>query len=267
MNTTPNTEELAKAPVLTHLLELRRRLLICMVFFTLAFCIAYFFAQDIYAFLLQPLVKTFGETEQRRMIYTGLHEAFFTYLKLSFCTALFFTFPFILNQVWKFLAPGLYQHEKSSLRIFFWMTPFLFVAGAALAYYVVFPLAWHFFLGFETSAQETLVPVQLEPRVGEYLGLVIQLILAFGLSFELPVALLLLARIGMISAQDLSAWRRYAIVITFTFAALVTPPDLISQIALGTPIVLLYEMSILLIRWLEKRDARLQTQQTVAGNN
>lgn len=261
---TPDTEELAKAPILTHLLELRRRLLICLFFFFVAFGVAYFFAQDIYAFLMQPLVQSFGENQQRRMIYTGLHEAFFTYLKLSFCTALFFTFPFMLNQIWKFLAPGLYRHEKHSLRIFFWMTPFLFVTGAALAYYVVFPLAWQFFLGFETTAEQTLVPVELEPRVGEYLGLVIQLVLAFGLSFELPVALLLLARVGVLTARDLSEWRRYAIVITFAFAALVTPPDLVSQIALGTPIVLLYEISILLIRWMEKKDAQLRATETAA---
>ena|SRR3990167_7521 len=260
---TSDSAELAKAPLLSHLLELRRRLLVCMGFFILAFIGAYCFAQEIYAFLMQPLVHTFGSTEHRRMIYTGLHEAFLTYVKLSFFTALFVTFPFILNQLWKFLAPGLYTHEKSSLRIFFWMTPVLFLVGAALAYYVVFPLAWQFFLGFETTAEQTLVPVELEPRVGEYLSLVIQLILAFGACFELPVALMLLARIGLVTAASLRQWRRYAIVIAYTVAAFLTPPDVMSQLLLGTPIVLLYEVSILLIQWSEKRSHVLQPAASV----
>ncbi|WP_200821149.1 twin-arginine translocase subunit TatC [Oceanicoccus sp. KOV_DT_Chl] len=248
------------APLLTHLVELRKRLLLCFVFFAIVFGAAYLFAQDIYAFLLRPLLEVFGENQHRRMIFTGLHEAFFTYLKLSFFTAFFFTAPFFLNQIWKFLAPGLYNHEQKSLQIFFWLTPILFVLGASLAYFVVFPLAWQFFLGFETLAGDSAMAVELEPRVSEYLSLVIQLILAFGLSFELPVALILLAKTGLIDAQFLTEKRRYAIVITFAVAALITPPDLISQIALGMPVLILYEVAILLIRIMEKKQPKISVK-------
>lgn len=245
--------DLSRAPLLSHLLELRRRLLLCLLVFSVVFIGCYFIAEDIYHFLMQPLVKAFGEESGRRMIYTGLHEAFLTYLKLSFFAALFITLPIILMQIWRFIAPGLYRNEKRSLVILFGLTPLLFFLGAALAFYVVFPMAWSFFLGFESDAVAGALPVQLEARVSEYLGLVIQLILAFGLSFELPVILLLLAHTGIVTSASLIAARRYAIVGIYAVAAILTPPDLISQIALGTPVLLLYEMSIWLIRLSEKK--------------
>ena len=251
---TTDSLDLSRAPLLSHLLELRRRLLQCLLVFFVVFVGCYLIAEDIYHFLMQPLVQAFGEASGRRMIYTGLHEAFLTYLKLSFFAALFFTLPLILIQIWKFIAPGLYRSEKRAVSILFALTPILFLIGAALAFYVVFPMAWGFFISFESEAVAGALPVQLEARVSEYLGLVIQLILAFGLSFELPVVLLLMAHAGMIDSATLISGRRYAIVIIFAVAAFITPPDLISQIALGTPILLLYEMSIWMIRLQEKRN-------------
>lgn len=245
--------DLSRAPLLSHLIELRRRLLQCLFVFALVFVGCYLMAEQIYHFLMQPLVKAFGEESGRRMIYTGLHEAFLTYLKLSFFAALFITLPLILIQIWKFIAPGLYRTEQRSVSVLFVLTPVLFLLGAALAYYIVFPMAWGFFLSFESEAVAGSLPVQLEARVSEYLGLVIQLILAFGLSFELPVVLMLLASAGIITAENLAAGRRYAIVAIFGAAALITPPDLISQIALGTPVLLLYEASIWMIKLMEKR--------------
>lgn len=244
--------DLSKAPLLTHLIELRRRLIFCMLFFTLVFCGAYYFVELIYGFLMQPLAQAFDNPEERRMIYTGLHEAFFTYLKLSFYTALFFSIPLILIQLWKFIAPGLYSHERRSLVPAFLLTPVLFLMGASLAFFVIMPLAWEFFLGFERIGAENGVngvAVELEARVSEYLSLVIQLVLAFGLSFELPVLLYVLAKVGLVSAAFLREHRKHMIVLTFLVAAFITPPDLISQIALGTPILILYELSILMIKW------------------
>ena len=183
------------------------------------------------------------------MIYTGLHEAFFTYIKLAFFAAAFVALPFALNQVWKFLAPGLYKHERRSLKPAFFATPVLFLLGASLAFYVVFPLAWRFFLGFESPGVAGGVALELEARISEYLSLVTRLILAFGISFELPVLLLVLAKVGVVTAASLQEYRKHAIVASFLLAALITPPDLVSQIALGTPIILLYELSIRLIAW------------------
>lgn len=245
--------DLSKAPLLSHLLELRRRLMFCLAAFSTVFVACYLVAEPIYGFLMQPLVDAFGADSGRRMIYTGLQEAFLTYVKLAFFAALFLTLPLILIQVWKFTAPGLYRNEQRSLGKVFAFTPILFITGAALAYYLVFPLAWKFFLGFESSGADTGIPVQMETRVSEYLGLVIHMILAFGISFELPVLLYLLGEIGILSSSMLAENRRYAIVIVYAIAGVVTPPDLFSQIALGTPLLLLYEVSILLIRRSEQR--------------
>ncbi len=244
--------DLSRAPLLSHLLELRRRLLQCLLVLGVLFAICYLNAEAIYHFLMQPLADALGETSGRRMIYTGLHEAFLTYLKLSFFAAVFFTLPFLLIQLWRFITPGLYQHERRAATVLFSLTPILFLLGAALAYYLVFPMAWGFFISFESDATAGSLPVQLEARVSEYLGLVMQLVLAFGLSFELPVVLLLMAYAGLVKSATLASGRRYAILAIYTLAALITPPDLISQIALGTPIVILYEISIWLIRAIEK---------------
>jgi len=248
MNTTANTKKVDKAPLLTHLIELRRRLLYCFAFFALMFGVSYFFAEQIYQVLQQPLLQIFGPNSGRRMIYTGLHEAFFTYLKLAFFSATFCTLPIALIQVWRFIAPGMYQNEQKALSPLFIATPILFVLGSALAFYVVMPLAWEFFISFESLGQSDGISVELEAKMSEYLALVIRLILAFGLCFELPVFLLVLAKAGVIDADMLKEYRRHAIVVVFFIAALITPPDLISQIALGVPILLLYELSIILIQ-------------------
>ena len=254
----------SKAPLLSHLTELRTRLLRCLALFAVVFGISYYYSDWVYAFLTQPLAEAYGEESGRRMIYTGLHEAFFTYMKLSFFVALFVSIPFILNQVWKFLAPGLYAHEKKSLFPAFFATPVLFLAGSALAFHVIFPLAWKFFIGFETTGLDGGMPVELEARVGEYLSLVINLILAFGLSFELPVILLVLAKAGLVTANGLRAHRKHAIVLTFFVAALITPPDIISQIALGTPVLILYEFSIWLINFTNS-DALKKERDAIAS--
>jgi sec-independent protein translocase protein TatC len=237
-----------------HLLELRSRIIKSLIFFILAFIISYMNADKIYDFLLQPYVKALGESGigNKRLIFTALQETFITYLKLSFFSALFFSFPIFLIQIWKFIAPGLYSNEKKAILPFMIATPVLFLLGAFLAYYFIMPLAIKFFLSFESLTSQTSMPIQLEARVSEYLSLIMIFMLAFGLSFELPVLLILLATVGFIDSKYLSERRRYIIVIIFIIAAIITPPDPISQIGLAIPLMLLYEISILIIKHLEK---------------
>ena len=184
------------------------------------------------------------------MIYTALYEAFFTYLKVAFFGAVFFSFPMWATQLWLFVAPGLYRSEKRAILPFLIASPFLFVLGAAMVYYFIFPLAWQFFISFETPPGSGGIPVQLEAKVGEYLSLVMHLILAFGIAFQMPVLLTLLCRVGILSVESLRKGRRYAIVGMFVFAAIITPPDIISQIGLALPLILLYEISILAAVWM-----------------
>jgi sec-independent protein translocase protein TatC len=235
------------AALVTHFLELRRRLFYSLAVMGLAMMGAYALAPDIYAFLVRPLAASL-DGENRRLIYTGLTEAFLTYLRLSFWSAAMVTCPFILAQIWLFIAPGLYRSEKRAVFPFLIATPLLFWCGAAFAYYVVFPAAWHFFLGFEHPATPGGLPIQLEARVSEYLSLVTGLVFAFGVAFELPVLLLLLVRLGIIDATGLAAKRRYAILMAFIVAAVLTPPDVLSQLLLAIPLIILYELSILAAR-------------------
>ncbi len=243
----------SKAPLLEHLIELRKRLVRSLWAFALAFVVCYAFANEIYEFLVRPLAQLVEGQEGRRLIFTGLHEAFFTYIKVAFFAAAMISFPIVAVQIWAFVAPGLYKRERSAFLPFLVATPVLFSLGAALVYYVIFPLAWRFFLSFETPGGDGTLPIELEAKVNEYLSLVMKLIFAFGLSFQLPVLLTLMARVGLVTADGLAKQRKYAIVGTFAFAALMTPPDIISQIGLGVPVLLLYELSILSIRWTERR--------------
>ena len=246
-------EEDSKMPLLEHLVELRSRLIWALAGFIVCFFIAFYFAEHVFAFLVRPLAEQMEPREGARMIFTALQEAFFTYVKVAFFTAAFVAFPLIASQIWLFIAPGLYKNEKRAFLPFLVATPVLFFMGGALVYYFIFPLAWEFFLNFQTPGGEGLLPIQVEPKVDEYLSLVMQLIFAFGLGFELPVFLMLLAKAGIVTADGLAEKRRYAIVGVFVFAAVLTPPDVISQIGLAVPIILLYEVSIVGARMMEKK--------------
>ncbi len=245
-------QEQAMHTLTTHMTELRRRLMWCLLAMVAGTALCYLFREDIYGFLVRPLADAMGEESTQRLIYTGLTEAFFTYLRVAFFAGCFLTFPVILSQVWMFVAPGLYKNEKKVFLPYLVATPVLFLLGAALVYYLIIPTAWHFFLSFQSTGSETALPIQLEAKVGEYLDLVMALILAFGLCFQLPVLLALLAHAGAVGAQGLRTARRYAIVGIFAVAAVITPPDVFSQLALAIPVCLLYELSILLVARIEK---------------
>jgi sec-independent protein translocase protein TatC len=242
-----------KMPLIEHLAELRKRLIYCFLGIIIAFFIFYLFAGEIYNFLVQPLADVTKGQIGRRMIFTGLHEAFFTQIKVAFFAAICVAFPIITIQVWRFVAPGLYKNEKTAFLPFVLATPVLFIAGASVVYYLVMPLAWEFFLSFEQLGGKGVLPMQLEPKVDEYLSLVMRLILAFGICFELPVFIILLTKVGLTNSASLKAKRKYAILIAFIVAAVVTPPDVISQVLLAVPVILLYEISIYCSQLIEKR--------------
>ena len=238
----------------SHLAELRKRLIHSFIFLFIFFIGSYLFAEHIYGFLVDPFAQAVNDDgSNRRLIFTALQETFLTYLKVSFFTAFFVTSPFILMQIWKFIAPGLYKHEKIAILPYLILTPILFFLGGMLVYYLIMPLAIKFFLSFESSGVVTNLPIQLEAKVNEYLSLVMKLIFAFGLSFQLPVILSLLARIGIVDSKFLKERRKYVVVIIFAVAAILTPPDPITQIGLAIPLLILYELSIISVNIIEKK--------------
>jgi sec-independent protein translocase protein TatC len=246
-----------QAPLLDHLIELRQRLFRCVIALAIAFAVCMYFADDIFAILVRPLAEAFP-AGQGKLIYTKLYEAFFVNVKVALFAAFFISFPIIANQLWAFVAPGLYAREKKAFLPFLLATPVLFVAGASLAYFAVMPAAFHWFLGFQGHSggitQEAL------PAMGDYLDLVMRFILAFGISFLLPVLMLLLNRAGLITKEQAVKSRRYVIVGIFIVAAVVTPPDVISQLMLAAPLVLLYEISL----WLMRPAAKMKLEREAA---
>ena len=240
---------------ISHLTELRKRLINSIIFLSVLFVLCYYFSDHIYGFLVEPYAQAIqDENSNRRLIFTALQETFLSYLKVSFFAAFFITSPYILIQIWKFIAPGLYKHEKKAILPYLIITPILFFLGGMLVYYLIMPLAIKFFLSFESTGVVTNLPIQLEAKVNEYLSLVMKLIFAFGLSFQLPVVLSLLARIGLIDSKFLKERRKYVVVIIFAAAAILTPPDPITQIGLAIPLLILYELSIFSVKLIEKKS-------------
>jgi sec-independent protein translocase protein TatC len=247
-----------RAPLIEHLIELRRRLLWSFAALGAAFAICLYFARPIFAFLVQPLLRA----GQGRLIYTDIFEAFFAEIKVAFFAAIMVSFPIMASQLWQFVAPGLYAKEKRAFAPFLVMTPVLFLMGAALAYYVAMPLALHFLLGYQGDLggirQEAL------PAVGNYLTFVTKFLFGFGVAFLLPVLLMLLEAAGLVTRLQLKAGRRYAIVGAFAVAAVLTPPDVFSQLLLAVPLVLLYELALIAIWFTERKRAREQTSEVLA---
>jgi sec-independent protein translocase protein TatC len=259
--------ESSKAPLLEHLVELRNRIIHSVIAFLLCFIVCFYFSKDIYAFLTQPLADALAGQPNRHMIFTALYEAFFTQVKVAMFGAICVAFPYMAYQLWLFIAPGLYKHERRAFWPFLIATPFMFILGAGFVYYLMLPRVIEFFLGYETPGGNGTIAIELQAKVGEYLSFVTTLIFAFGFCFELPVLLVLLGRVGIVSSKGLAGARRYAIVGVFALAAVVTPPDVFSQLSLAFPLVGLYEISILCVKLIERNRAKAEAEAEAAARN
>jgi sec-independent protein translocase protein TatC len=258
--------EASKAPLLDHLVELRNRLINSCIAFFLAFLPCFYFARPIYAFLVQPLADALAGQPNRQMIFTALYEQFFTYAKVGMFGGLCLAFPFMAWQLWMFIAPGLYRNERKAFLPFLVATPVMFITGAAFVYYLLLPNAIRFFLSYETKGGNGNIAIEMVPRVSEYLSFVTTLIFAFGLCFELPVLLALLGRVGIVTSKGLRSVWRYAVVGVFIVAAVLTPPDVFSQLSLAIPLVGLYEISIWIVKAIEKNRAKADAEAAAAQN-
>jgi len=247
--------------LMDHLIELRQRLVKSLIAVAIVFLVAFVFAAQIFDILVVPFEKAAGDSQNLRLIYTAPQEFFFAQLRIALFTALFVAFPVIASQVYKFVAPGLYKNERGAFLPFLIATPILFLIGASLVYFVVMPLAMGFFLSMQQLGVEGQTNIELLPKVSEYLSLIMTLIFAFGLVFQMPVVISLLARAGLVGSEGLKSKRKYAVVLTFVAAAVLTPPDPISQIGLAVPTLLLYELSIYATRLIERKRKQAESEQ------
>ena len=241
------------APLVEHLIELRQRLVKALIAVFIVFVVAFIFADQIFQVLVIPYERAAGENQNLKLIFTAPQEYFFAQLKIALFTSLFVAFPVIAAQIYKFVAPGLYKNERSAFLPFLIATPILFLMGASLVFFVVMPLAMTFFLSMQLTGPDVTTTIELLPKVSEYLGLIMTLIFAFGLVFQMPVVISLLARAGLVTEKGLKSKRKYAVVLTFIAAAVLTPPDPVSQIGLAVPTLLLYELSIYATRLIERK--------------
>lgn len=261
--------EASSAPLMEHLVELRQRLFYAVIAIVVFFIVCFIFASQIFNILVVPYERAAGETANLRLIFTAPQEYFFVQIKIAFFGALFIAFPVIATQIYKFVAPGLYRKERKAFLPFLIATPVLFFIGSCMVYFLIMPLAMNFFLSMQQTGDGSKATIELLPRVSEYLGLIMTLIFAFGIMFQLPVVITLLSQAGLVSVDGLKSKRKYAVVVAFIAAAVLTPPDPVSQIGLAVPTLLLYELSILSARLIEKRrrEAEEAADNTDAGTS